>query len=89
MASEILQTLYWNVAVKMELIWMAKLSIYSSMYVLALTYGLAFLGVTERLRLPIQPAEMGFFGRVAGVSLRDRTGSSEIWWEPGVEPLLL
>jgi len=41
--------------------------------------------VTERMRLRIQAAKI----RVAGLSLRDRVRSSDIWRELGVEPLLL
>ncbi len=42
-----------------------------------------------RMRSRIQAAEMSFLRRVAGLSLRDRVRSSDIWRESGVEPLLL
>ena len=45
--------------------------------------------MTERIRLRVQVAEMGFLRRVAGVSLRDRVRSSAIWEGLGVELLLL
>ena len=43
----------------------------------------------ERTRLQAQAAEMVFFRRVAGFSLRDKVRSSAIWEGLGVEPLLL
>ena len=56
---------------------MAKLSIYQSIFVPALTYGHELWVVTERTRLRVQAAEMSFFRRVAGLSLRDRARSLE------------
>ncbi|MDF4355499.1 hypothetical protein P3445_23705, partial [Vibrio parahaemolyticus] len=74
---------------KRELSWKAKLSIHWSIYVPTLTYGHELWGVTERMRLRIQVLEMSFLRGVAGLSLRDRVRSSDIWRELGVEPLLL
>ena len=45
--------------------------------------------MTERTRLRLQAAEMGFLRRVAGFSLRDRVRSSVIREGLGVQPLLL
>ena len=45
--------------------------------------------MTKRMRSWVQATEMGFFCRVAGVSLRDRVRSSAIREGLGVEPLLL
>ena len=45
--------------------------------------------MTERTRLRIQAAEMGFLRRVADISLRGRVRSLVIWEGHGVEPLLL
>ncbi len=45
--------------------------------------------MTDRMRLLIQAAEMGFLGRVAGVSLRDKVRSSVICEGLEVELLLL
>jgi len=45
--------------------------------------------MTERTRLRIQAAEMGFLRRVAGISLRDKVRSSVIREGLGVELLLL
>ena len=54
-----------------------------------LTYGHELWVVTERTRLRIQAAEMGFLHRMSGLSLRDRVRSSVIRGGLGVEPLLL
>ncbi|KAK0144408.1 Ankyrin repeat and sterile alpha motif domain-containing protein 1B [Merluccius polli] len=82
-ASAVMRALYRTVVVKRELSQKAKLSIYQSIYVPTLTY------VTERTKSRIQAAEICFLHRVAGLSLRDRVRSSDIWRELGVEPLLL
>ena len=74
---------------KKELSQKAKLSIYWSIYVPNLTYGHELWIVTERTRLRIQAAEMGFFRRVSGLSLRDRVRSLVIREGLRVEPLLL
>ncbi|TWW59885.1 hypothetical protein D4764_06G0014150 [Takifugu flavidus] len=67
----------------------AKLTIYRSIYVPILTYGHQRWVMTKRMRLRIQAAEMSFLHRVAGLNLRDRVRSPDIWEELGVEPLLL
>ncbi len=87
-ASAIMWALHRTIVVKRELK-KAKLSIYQSIYVPTLTYGHELWVVTERMRLRIQAAEMSFLCRVAGLSLRDRVRSSDIWRELRVEPLLL
>ena len=74
---------------KRELSRKAKLSIYQSIYVPALTYGHELWVMTERTRSRVQAAEMSFLRRVAGLSLRDRVRSSVIREELGVDPLLL
>ncbi len=63
----------------------AKISIYRSIFVPSLTYGHEGWVMTERIRLQIRVAEMGFLRRVAGVSLRDKVRSSVIWEELEVE----
>ncbi|KAK0139279.1 LINE-1 reverse transcriptase [Merluccius polli] len=88
-ASAVMRTLHGSVVVKRELSRKAKLSIYQSIYVPALTYGHELWVVTERTRLRVQAAEMSFLRRVAGLSLRDRVRSSVIREELGVDPLLL
>lgn len=50
---------------------MAKLAIYQSIYVPALTYGHDLWVVTERMRSRIQASKISFPCRVAGLSLRD------------------
>ncbi|KAK0142304.1 LanC-like protein 2 [Merluccius polli] len=75
--------------VKRELSRKAKLSIYQSIYVPALTYGHELWVMTERTRSRVQAAEMSFLRRVAGLSLRDRVRSLVIREELGVDPLLL
>ena len=45
--------------------------------------------ITERTRLWVQAAEMGFLRRVAGIFLWDRVRSSAIREELVLEPLLL
>ncbi|KAK0154371.1 putative uncharacterized transposon-derived protein F52C9.6 [Merluccius polli] len=88
-ASAVMRTLHGSVVVKRELSRKAKLSIYQSIFVPALTYGHELWVVTERTRLRVQVAEMSFLRRVAGLSLRDRVRSSVIREELGVDPLLL
>ncbi len=74
---------------KRELSRKAKLSIYWSVFVPSLTYGLEGWVMTERTRSQIKVAEMGFLRRVAGISCRDKVRSSVIREELEVEPLLL
>jgi len=74
--SAVLRALHRPVVVKKKLSQKAKLSIYLSIYVHILTYGHELWVVTERTRLRIQAAEMGFLRRVSGLSLRDRVRSS-------------
>ncbi|KAK3559185.1 hypothetical protein QTP86_005078 [Hemibagrus guttatus] len=88
-AAAVMRSMYWSVVVKKELSRKAKLSIYQSIYVPTLTYGHELWVMTERVRSRIQAAEMSFFRRVAGRSLRDRVRSSVTREELGVEPLLL
>ncbi|KAK0149506.1 X-ray repair cross-complementing protein 5 [Merluccius polli] len=88
-ASAVMRTLHGSVVVKRELSRKAKLSIYQSIYVPALTYGHELWVMTERTRSRVQAAEMSFLRRVAGLSLRDRVRSSVIREELGVDPLLL
>jgi len=54
---------------------MAKLLIYWSIFVSALTYSHEVWVGTERMRLQTQTNEISFFQRVAGHSLRDRMRS--------------
>ncbi|KAK0132474.1 putative uncharacterized transposon-derived protein F52C9.6 [Merluccius polli] len=68
----VMRTLHGSVVVKRELSRKAKLSIYQSIYVPALTYGHELWVMTERTRSRVQAAEMSFLRRVAGLSLRDR-----------------
>jgi len=51
--SAVMRGLYWSIVVK------------RSIYVPTLTYGHELWVVTERMRLPIQAAEMSFLRRVA------------------------
>ncbi|KAK0146684.1 Craniofacial development protein 2 [Merluccius polli] len=88
-ASAVMRTLHRSVVVKRELSRKAKLSMYQSIYVPALTYGHELWVMTERTRSRVQAAEMSFLRRVAGLSLRDRVRSSVIREELGVDPLLL
>ncbi|KAK0142203.1 hypothetical protein N1851_020089 [Merluccius polli] len=88
-ASAVMQTLHGSVVVKRELSRKAKLSIYQSIFVPALTYGHELWVVPERTRSRVQAAEMSFLRTVAGLSLRDRVRSSVIREELGIDPLLL
>ncbi|KAK3551381.1 hypothetical protein QTP70_016644 [Hemibagrus guttatus] len=88
-AAAVMRSMYRSVVVKKELSRKAKLSIYQSIYAPTLTYGHELWVMTERVRSPIQAAEMSFLHRVAGRSLRDRVRSSVTREELGVEPLLL
>ncbi|KAK0141060.1 hypothetical protein N1851_021942 [Merluccius polli] len=58
--SAVMQTLHGSVMVKRELSRKAKLSIYQSIFVPALTYGHVLWVVTERTRSRVQAAEMSF-----------------------------
>ena len=78
-----------SVVVKRELSLKAKLSIYRSIYVPTVTYGLELWVVTKRMRLRIPMAEKSFLCRVAGLSLRDSVRSSDILDWLRVERLLL
>ncbi|KAK3508205.1 hypothetical protein QTP70_017467 [Hemibagrus guttatus] len=88
-AAAVMRSMYRSVVVKKELSRKAKLSIYQSICVPTLTYGLELWVMTERVRSRIQAAEMSFLRRVTGHSLRDRLRSSVTREELGVEPLLL
>ncbi|KAK0144605.1 Craniofacial development protein 2 [Merluccius polli] len=77
-ASAVMRTLHGSVVVKRELSRKAKLSIYQSIYVPALTYGHELWVMTERTRSRVQAAEMSFLRRVARLSRRDRVRSSVI-----------
>ena len=88
-ASAVMRALHQPVLVKKELSQKVKLSIYRSIYIPTLTYGHELWVVTERTRLRIQEAEMGFICRVSGLSLRDRVRSSVIREGFRVELLLL
>ncbi|KAK0138170.1 putative uncharacterized transposon-derived protein F52C9.6 [Merluccius polli] len=88
-ASAVMWTLHGSVVMKRELSRKAKLSIYQSVFVPALTYGHELWVVTKRTRSWVQTAEMSFLRRVAGLSLRDRVRSSVVREELGVDPLLL
>ena len=74
-AGAVLHALHRTVVMKRELSRKAKLSIYWSIFVPTLTYSHECWAVTERTRLRVQAAEMGFLRRAAGVSLRDRVKS--------------
>ncbi|KAK0151875.1 putative uncharacterized transposon-derived protein F52C9.6 [Merluccius polli] len=80
-ASAVMRTLHGSVVVKRELSRKAKLSIYQSIYVPALTYGHELWVMTERTRLRVQAAKASSAG--------DRVRSSVIREELGVDPLLL
>ena len=84
-AGVVLHVLHHMVVTKRELSWKAKLSIYQSIFVRTLTYGHERWVMTERMRLWVQAAVMGFLRRVAGVSLRVRVWSSAIEEALGVE----
>ena len=59
-ASAVMRTLHGSVVVKRELSRKAKLSIYQSIFVPALTYGHELWVVTERTRSRVQATEMSF-----------------------------
>ena len=79
----LLHSLYRTVATKTELSRREKLSIYRSIFVPTLTYGHEGWVMTERTRLRVQAAEMGFLRRVADVSFRDKVKCSAICEELG------
>ena len=65
----VLYALHRTVVTKMELSQKAKLSIYRSIFIPTVTYSHARWVMTERTRLRVQAAEMGFLRRVAGVCI--------------------
>ena len=75
-----------SIEVKRELSQRANLSTYRSIYIPTLTYGHELCVVTKRISSQRQEAEMSFFRRVAGLSLRDRGRSRDIREEFKVEP---
>ncbi len=85
----VLCSLYCTVMTKIEPSQKAKLSIYRSVFLLTLTYDHEGWVMTKRMRSQIQEAEMGFFGRVTGISVRDKVRSSVICEKLGVKQLLL
>lgn len=86
-----MQKLYQSLVAKRELSWKPKLSIYSLIYGPTLTNGQKLWVVIERTKLPKQVAEICFFYRVAGLSLRDRVEnlvkSWKMWVGKGVSGL--
>lgn len=84
--SALMQVLYRTVLVKRKLSRSAKLSIYQSVCVPALTCGPELWVVIERKRSWTQ---VRFFHRLAGLIRRDRARSSDIRRELFVEMLLL
>ena len=79
--SAVMWMLKQSVMVKREVSQNAKLSIYRSIYVPALTYRHELWVETERMRLWIEAAKRSFLHRVAGLSLRDKVMSSDLWVE--------
>ncbi|XP_058251558.1 uncharacterized protein LOC131356504 [Hemibagrus wyckioides] len=82
-AAAAMQSVYRSVVLNKEL------SLGSTLSLPILTYGHELWVMTEKTKSRIRAAEMSFFHRVAGHSLRDRVRSSVTREELGVEPLLL
>ncbi len=77
-AGAVLRSLYRTVVTTRELSQKAKLWIYHSIILPSLIYGHEGWVMTE-----IQAVEMGFFRRLAGISLRERVRRSVIYEELG------
>jgi len=87
-ANAVLRDLYRSVVTKREISNTAKLSAFKSVFVPVLTYDPESWPMTEITLSQGQAAEMGFLGRVHGVTLRDKVRSCEIRRALNVEPLL-
>ena len=88
-ASEILRSLYRSVVTKKEVSRRRKMAIFNAVYRPALIYGDEQWRMTERIRSRIRAAQMRFFRRAAGLTLRDRIRSSTILESLKAESLLL
>jgi len=99
-ASAVLRELYRSVVTKRELSSTIKLSVFKPVFVSTLTYGHESWGMPERVPSQVQAAEMGFWRKVHGVTLRngydyslpmycDKVSSCEILKSLNVERLLV
>ncbi|VDP49333.1 unnamed protein product [Soboliphyme baturini] len=88
-ASGVLRELARPVVANAELRLKTKLSIFKSILIPILTYGHESWTITEKLRTRVRAAEMGFLGRVAGLSRLDMVENSDIQKSLGLQPLLL
>ena len=85
-----MRQLHRSVVLKRELCTNAKLSIFRSVcYASILTYGHGCWIVNGKVRSRAQAAEMGFFRRISGLTLLDKTKSSDIREFLNIESLLL
>ena len=88
-ASAVMRLLCRSAVLKRELCTKAKLFVFRSVFVPIFTYGHECWVVTERVRSRVQVAEMGFLRKVRGLSLLDKSKSSDIRQSLNIEPLLL
>ena len=88
-SSAVMRALHFSVVMKRESSKKAKLSIFKTVFIPILTYGLNFWVRTERLRSQVKASEMRFLRRIEGVTLFCKVRSSEIQKSLNNEPLLL
>ena len=88
-ASAVTRQLHRSVALKRELCTRAKLSIFRSVYVPILTYGHECWIMNEKVRSPVQAAEMGFLQRISGLTLLNKVKNADIRKSLHIQSLLL
>ena len=84
-----MRQLYRSVVLKRELCTKAKLSVFKSVFVSILNYGLECWVMTERMRCQVQAAEMGSLRKVRGLSVLDKVKSTDFHRSRSMKPLLL
>ena len=77
-ASAVMRQLHRSVVLKRELCIRAKLSVFRSVYVPILTYGLKCCIMNEKVRSRVQAAEMGFLQRISGLTLLGKVTCADI-----------
>ena len=88
-SSAVMRALHYSVIMKRELSKKPKLSIFKTVFVSILTYGHESWVMTKRMRSQVQASEMRFLRRIDGVTLFNKTRSSEIRKPFDIELLLL
>ena len=88
-ASAVMRQLHRSVVLKRELCTKAKLFIFRSVYDPFLTYDHECWIRNEKERSRVQAAEMGFLGKISGLTLLDKVNKANIRESLNMESLLL